>query len=143
MTKKTSLLNSMCRLSGDWLLLLAYKWSLVICQGIRLRGGALPGEGRVQVAYNSLYGGICSSGWNLQTASVACRQLGFGTARRIYTRSEFGQGNKNLFKTLFCFTQDDIVQKQKTIDNTVMSHWWIASVHVWSNTFIEITGYFG
>ncbi|XP_038065185.1 lysyl oxidase homolog 2A-like isoform X2 [Patiria miniata] len=59
---------------------------------IRLKSGAYYGEGRVEVYVNGLWGTICSEGWDEVSASVACRQLGFGVAEKAVRNSEFGQG---------------------------------------------------
>ena len=45
--------------------------------GIRLIGGSVPTEGRVEVCLNSAWGTVCDDGWTDVDASVACRQLGY------------------------------------------------------------------
>jgi len=59
---------------------------------IRLRGGPLNGQGRVQVVKYGKWGAICSNKWDSLSANVACRQLGFGTAKHFYKSTEFGRG---------------------------------------------------
>ncbi|XP_022091652.1 lysyl oxidase homolog 4-like isoform X2 [Acanthaster planci] len=59
---------------------------------IRLKSGANYGEGRVEVHVNGYWGTVCSEGWDEVSASVACRQLGFGVAKEAIPNSEFGQG---------------------------------------------------
>ena len=44
--------------------------------------------GRVEVCWGGKYRPLCQSGWNNQSASVACRQLEF---------SPYGQLNKNIY----------------------------------------------
>ena len=44
---------------------------------IRLIGGSLPTEGRVEVCLNDAWGTVCDDGWTDVDASVACRQLGY------------------------------------------------------------------
>lgn len=61
---------------------------------MRLRSGAQVGEGRVEVLKNRQWGTVCDHGWNLISASVVCRQLGFGSAREALFGAQLGQGER-------------------------------------------------
>ncbi|XP_078658415.1 uncharacterized protein LOC144903853 isoform X5 [Branchiostoma floridae x Branchiostoma belcheri] len=57
----------------------------VICipnDGVRLRGGSVANEGRVEVMHNGQWGTICDDGWGMEEARVVCRQLGHRCAHR-------------------------------------------------------------
>ncbi|XP_072024719.1 scavenger receptor cysteine-rich domain-containing protein DMBT1-like [Amphiura filiformis] len=61
--------------------------------GIRLVGGLNEFEGRVEVLYNGIWGSVCDDGWDLNEASVACRQLGFDKAVGAPTSAFFGESS--------------------------------------------------
>ena len=68
---------------------------------LRLAGGSVPGEGRVEILGESEdWGTICDDGWDKTDAGVACRQLGYPDALEAIvnvdnpnTQPVFGSGS--------------------------------------------------
>ena len=50
-------------------------------------------QGRLEVYHSGEWGTVCHDGWYLTDAHVACRQLGYRRATRVYWNAYFGQGS--------------------------------------------------
>ena len=46
---------------------------------LRLAGGNIPNEGRVEVCMNNEWGTVCDDSWGSADATVVCRELGYPT----------------------------------------------------------------
>ena len=46
---------------------------------LRLVGGNIPNEGRVEICMNNVWGTVCDEGWSSADATVVCRELGYST----------------------------------------------------------------
>ena len=64
------------RLDNYW-----YSFILAPCSTgpLRLAGGNVPNEGRVEICLNNVWGTVCDDGWSTSDATVVCRQLGYST----------------------------------------------------------------
>ena len=47
---------------------------------LRLTGGRVKNEGRLEVLHNRRWGTVCGRGFDIKDANVACRQLGYSRA---------------------------------------------------------------
>ena len=56
---------------------------------LRLTNGTTPREGRVEAYRDGNWGTVCSSGWNIAAARVACRQLGYAGLCPLATPTPF------------------------------------------------------
>ncbi|XP_025112202.1 deleted in malignant brain tumors 1 protein-like isoform X2 [Pomacea canaliculata] len=56
------------------------------------------GAGRVEIYHNNTWGTICDDGWNLNAATVACRQLGYQSHQIIFrTQAFYGAGTGRIW----------------------------------------------
>ena len=60
-----------------------FPFSVCSSGDIRLAGGSLNSEGRVEVCYNHQWGTVCDIGWNPVDANVVCSQLGFSKFSKL------------------------------------------------------------
>ncbi|KAL5502504.1 hypothetical protein EMCRGX_G009294 [Ephydatia muelleri] len=61
---------------------------------VRLVGGYTPNSGRVEVQYYGVWGTVCGDSWDINDATVVCRQLGYNGTARSFNNAVFGQGTR-------------------------------------------------
>ena len=59
---------------------------------LRLVGGSVPEEGRVEILHKGQWGTICDDNWEIEDATVACLELGYGPAKKYRSYSYYGGG---------------------------------------------------
>ena len=50
---------------------------------LRLMGGNIPNEGRVEICIDNVWGTVCDDLWSNNDATVVCRQLGYSTQGKM------------------------------------------------------------
>ena len=73
---------------------------------LRLTGGNIKNEGRVEICMDNEWGTVCDDSWGNADATVVCRELGYST-EGLYTHFEIhgsltcGQSNAMFHSTYF------------------------------------------
>ena len=75
-----------------------HSWFIVFVTdtNVRLVGGSVPHEGRVEVYHNGTWGTVCNDDWDLRDATVVCHQLGYVNASAALGSSGFGSGSGSI-----------------------------------------------
>ena len=83
-------------------------------------------EGRVEVIYNDEWGTVCDDYWSNGDGNVACRQMGFAAAERVFWNSHFGgaaRGTKIWLDNLQCVgDEDDLLECRRRGSPAVGEH---------------------
>ena len=64
---------------------------------VRLSGGALRNEGRLEILLRGRWGTVCGTFFFNEAATIACREMGFGSAIGTYKQTPFGRGSGYLW----------------------------------------------
>ena len=67
--------------------------------GVRLTGGVLSNQGRVEIVINEMSGTVCDDNWGLQAAEVVCRMLNLPSASAAPGSATFGEGKGPIWLT--------------------------------------------
>ena len=84
----------------------------LVAYDIRLSGGSVPNEGRVEVYNGYEWRIICDYSWDIYDAHVACRQLGYRGAIRAYNNSYFLGRSRNTFTSyMYCIGTESYISE--------------------------------
>eukprot|EP00731_Ephydatia_muelleri_P030938 Em0022g452a len=132
--------NSMCRHSDDVSVICPYRGSPCPNGAVRLIGGRLPSEGRVEVCLGGVWGTVCHDerSWSLHSAEVVCGQLGYGhPGAQLVSPGAFGAGDGPIhFSHLLCTgTEPSLIQcREQPLFSTLCTHQRDAGVICKANT---------
>jgi len=60
---------------------------------LRLVGGSVANEGRVEICMNNVWGTVCDDSWGSSDATTVCQQLGYSTLDPVaFGNAHFGAG---------------------------------------------------
>ncbi|XP_041453649.1 deleted in malignant brain tumors 1 protein-like [Lytechinus variegatus] len=77
---------------------------------VRLTGGDVSSEGRVEISYNGQWGTICDDSWGQEEADVVCQQLGYSRAVEAVGNAHFGEGSGQIWlDDLSCSGLEDAI----------------------------------
>uniref|UniRef100_A0A669QCF9 SRCR domain-containing protein n=1 Tax=Phasianus colchicus TaxID=9054 RepID=A0A669QCF9_PHACC len=74
--------------------------------------------GRVEIFHDQKWGTVCDDTWDLQDATVVCRELGCGMAMSAPGSAHFGQGSDPIW-------QDNVhcIGTESTLEECTLSSW--------------------
>ncbi|KAL5460336.1 hypothetical protein EMCRGX_G033781 [Ephydatia muelleri] len=129
-----------CGHSEDIGVLCPYRGSSCPNGAVRLIGGRLPSEGRVEVCLGGVWGTVCHDerSWSLHSAEVVCGQLGYGhPGAQLVPPGAFGAGDGPIhFSHLLCTgTEPSLIHcVERPLFSTLCTHQRDAGVICKANT---------
>ena len=71
----------------------------LLLQIYRTRGSAVSWSGRLEVYANGEWGTVCERGFDQKDANIACRALGYGSAKSVQGQATHGRGTGRIHYT--------------------------------------------
>ncbi|XP_061167696.1 deleted in malignant brain tumors 1 protein-like [Saccostrea echinata] len=97
LTNQYSALSTSLQKIQDRTTTLEHNLEQVLIRGVRLSGGSISGEGRLEVNYMGKWGTVCDDAFTDKSAQVVCHQLGYNTHHSTYKESAaYGQGSGSI-----------------------------------------------
>ncbi|XP_036375595.1 scavenger receptor cysteine-rich type 1 protein M130-like [Megalops cyprinoides] len=111
---------------------------------VRLVNGGSPCAGRVEVLHDGQWGTVLGEQWNINAATVVCRELGCGAAVEAPGEAHFGEGSGKIWMAMvICMgsesTLKDCISMRWGIDRMYPRHDKDAGV-ICSGTFGQLVG---
>ena len=94
---------------------------------VRLRAGAIPSTGRLEVFYDGEWGTVCGShlDFTLSDANVACLSMGFGSASFIAYNGNLGKGFDRVWlNRVGCSGKESSLEECKHPEFGVLDDYW-------------------
>ncbi|XP_006834582.1 PREDICTED: macrophage scavenger receptor types I and II-like [Chrysochloris asiatica] len=81
---------------------------------VRLVGGSIPHEGRVEIFHNGQWGTICDDHWEIRNGLVVCKSLGYRGVLSVHKGAYFGQGAGPIWlNEVYCFGREASIEECK------------------------------
>ncbi|KAL5460311.1 hypothetical protein EMCRGX_G033753 [Ephydatia muelleri] len=97
-TQCTYSANTLCDHSTDAGVICKDSNAPCVDHDVRLVGGRVASEGRVEICYNGVWGTVCDNVWDNIHADIVCRQLNYSTpGSAALGGAAFGQGSGPIF----------------------------------------------
>ena len=79
---------------------------------VRLVGGQVTSEGRVEIFYDNEWGTVCDDYWDITAAMVVCRQLGMKSPTAAPGGAYFGSGvGPILLDNVVCTGEEELLNQ--------------------------------